>query len=210
MKIELLPLPFSRDALEPVITARTLDFHYGKHHAGYVDRLIAQLHDTPLMEKSLEEVVRISWKKGNMAVFNNAAQAWNHQFYWESLSPENQQPTSAIAALVERDFGGTRGVLEALNAAATNHFGSGWVWLVLDGDRLQVITTANADTPLINERLFPLLTIDVWEHAYYLDYQNDREGHVAAVAEKLLNWCAVNNRLQLFQADAATVKEETT
>src|SRR5690606_23903970 len=111
-----------------------------------------------------------------------------------------------IAALVERDFGGARGVVETLSAAASSHFGSGWVWLALDGDKLQVITTTNADTLLTNERLFPLLTIDVWEHAYYLDYQNDREGHVAAVAEKLLNWCAVNDRLQLSQADADTVK----
>lgn len=207
MSIKLPPLPFARDALEPVITARTVDFHYGKHHAGYIEKLVAQLHDTPLIDKPLEEVVRIAWKKGNMAIFNNAAQAWNHTFYWESLSPEHQQPTGAIAALLERDFGGTRGALEALCAAATGHFGSGWAWLVHDGEKLQVTTTANADTPLTNERLLPLLTIDVWEHAYYLDYQNDRKSHVAAIAEKLLNWRVANDRLQAHHTTAAALKE---
>ncbi len=193
--IPLPPLPFAPEALEPVISAQTMDFHYGKHHRGYVDKLNGQLPGTGLDQTSLPDIVRSAWKTGNQGVFNNAAQAWNHAFYWASLSPRASTPSGEIEARIVRDFGSTEQLLASLMDAAMAQFGSGWAWVVAEGERLKVVTTSNADSPLVHEDQLPLLTIDVWEHAYYLDYQNDRRRYLEAVATKLLNWDMAAERL---------------
>lgn len=174
MRIELPQLSYPLDALEPFISARTLSIHYGKHHRAYVDRTNALIGES---RASLEEIV--AGAAGNPAkkvLFNNAAQAWNHAFYWRSLRPTGGR--------VPREFAKWA---EALKTAANGHFGSGWVWLVRDGVDLKVVSTANADTPLVHGQV-PLLVIDVWEHAYYLDHQERRADYVAGVVDHLLNW----------------------
>ena len=171
----LLPLPYPDNALEPVISANTLGFHYGKHHKAYVDNLNKLIAGTDLADMSLEEVIAATagqTEKGG--IFNNAAQVWNHTFYWNSLSPKGGgEPPSSLKQKIKASFGGLDACKKELATAATTQFGSGWAWLVKDGDSLKVIKTSNADLPLI-KGLKPLLTIDVWEHAYYLDYQNRR------------------------------------
>ncbi|WP_206241628.1 superoxide dismutase [Novosphingobium terrae] len=190
----LPPLPFAQDALAPVISARTVDFHYNKHHAGYYTNLAKLVANTPLATASLEEVVLAS--AGNperRAIFNNAAQAWNHNLYWQSLSPKASTPSGGLAAAIARDFQ-TQTALEAeLSKAAVGQFGSGWAWLVLDGGRLKVVATSNAENPLASGAV-PLLVIDVWEHAYYLDEQNRRADYVEGVVHKLLNWDNASRR----------------
>jgi Fe-Mn family superoxide dismutase len=185
----LAPLPYADNALEPVISANTLSFHYGKHHKGYVDNLNRLLAGTEFAELSLEKVVMATVGQADKtAIFNNAAQAWNHGFYWRSLRANGGgEPPAALKRKIEAAFGGVDGCKKELAAAATSQFGSGWAWLVLDGDKLKVVKTSNADTPLTKGQK-PLLTIDVWEHAYYLDYQNRRADYVNAVLDKLLNW----------------------
>ena len=188
--IELEQLPYAENALAPVISARTVSFHYGKHHAGYVATLNKLIAGTPFEGLSLEEIVKQSWKEEKAVLFNNAAQAWNHAFYWMSLAPEGRGgvPEGAFAAAVARDFGGCDGLTKALAEAAVKRFGSGWAWLVAEGGRLSVLSTPNAETPLVRAGVTPLLTLDVWEHAYYLDWQNRRADYAAAVLGKLVNW----------------------
>ncbi|MEZ5549785.1 MAG: superoxide dismutase [Pseudomonadales bacterium] len=199
MTISPAPLPYTSDALDPCISARTLDLHYNKHYLGYIRNLKELIRDTQLAEGALPEIVRAAWKAGNLPVFNNAAQAWNHEFYFASLSPTSIVPTGPIGSLIERDFGTVERLLEVLTTSATAHFGSGWVWLVLDGGKLNVVSTANADSPLLYARQVPLLAIDVWEHAYYLDYQNERRRYIEAVTARLLNWNIANQRLSNSQ-----------
>lgn len=189
-EIVLEKLPYADTALEPVISAKTISFHYGKHHAGYVATLNKLIAGTPYAGLSLEEIVRKSAADGAAAVFNNAAQIWNHTFYWKSLAPAGTGggPTGAFAAAVTRDFGSADALIKALADAAVKRFGSGWAWLVSEKGKLSVISTPNAETPLTNPALTPLLTLDVWEHAYYLDWQNRRADYAAAVLGKLLNW----------------------
>lgn len=189
-EIVLEKLPYADTALEPVISAKTISFHYGKHHAGYVATLNKLIAGTPYAGLSLEEIVRKSAADGAAAVFNNAAQIWNHTFYWKSLAPAGTggDPTGAFAAAVTRDFGSADALVKALADAAVKRFGSGWAWLVSEKGKLSVISTPNAETPLTNPALTPLLTLDVWEHAYYLDWQNRRADYAAAVLGKLLNW----------------------
>jgi len=191
LEVHRLPaLPYPTDALEPVISAETLDFHHGKHQRAYVDKLNELIEGTPFASLSLESlIVQTTGKKEHSAIFDNAAQAWNHSFYWRSLTP-NAASYSIPASLMERikaDFGGLAALKNQLAKAAIEQFGSGWAWLVLDGAGLRVIRTANADNPL-PKQLKPLLTIDVWEHAYYLDYQNRRPDYAHAVVERLINW----------------------
>ena len=193
MPIELPDLPYPYEALEPVISARTLRTHHGKHHRAYVDKSNALLRGTDLSGHPLEAVVTQSARRAAgdpamRALFNNAAQAWNHAFYWSSLRPAGGQgPQGALADRLGAVFGEAAGFAEAFKSAATGHFGSGWAWLVLDGTTLKIVTTSNADTPIVHgER--PLLVIDVWEHAYYLDHQERRAAYVAGVVENLLNW----------------------
>ena len=185
----LPPLPYASNALEPVISARTLSFHYGKHHMDYIEKLNKLIAGTPLADLSLEALIlRTAGKVDNVAVFNNAAQAWNHDFYWKSLSPSGGgTPPADLHALVRSAFGDVEGLKKELVKAATDQFGSGWVWLVVDKGDLRVTRTGNGDDPLLTHQR-PLLAIDVWEHAYYLDVQNRRVEHVHAVLDKLINW----------------------
>ncbi|MDE2366127.1 MAG: superoxide dismutase [Betaproteobacteria bacterium] len=185
----LPPLPYADSALEPVISANTLGFHYGKHHKAYVDNLNKLIAGTALADMSLEQVIAASAGQADkVGIFNNAAQIWNHTFYWNSLSPKGGgEPPASLKQKIEASFGGLDACKKELATAATTQFGSGWAWLVKDGDSLKVIKTSNADLPLI-KGLKPLLTIDVWEHAYYLDYQNRRPDYVNAVLDKLINW----------------------
>jgi superoxide dismutase, Fe-Mn family len=185
----LPPLPWEENALEPVISARTIGFHYGKHHKGYVDNLNKLAAGTEYADLSLEQIITATAGQADKAaLFNNAAQVWNHSFYWQSLRPDGGgEPPAALKTKMEAAFGGLDGCKKELAAAATSQFGSGWAWLVLDGDQLKVAKTANAEMPL-TRGLRPLLTIDVWEHAYYLDYQNRRADYVKAVLDKLVNW----------------------
>jgi Fe-Mn family superoxide dismutase len=183
------PLPWAENALEPVISARTVGFHHGKHHRGYADNLAKLIAGTEFEAMDLPRIVAAAaGKPERAAVFNNAAQVWNHDFYWSSLSPKGGgDPPAALKARLEESFGSVDAFRKELAAAAVSQFGSGWAWLVLDGAKLRVEKTGNADTPLARGAK-PLLTIDVWEHAYYLDWQNRRADHVAAVIDKLLNW----------------------
>ena len=193
MTIDLPKLPYPHDALAPVISETTLRTHHGKHHRGYVDRVNALITDTPVASEPLEAVVKwaAGWKgnhKTAAAIFNSAAQAWNHEFYWKSLRPRGgPRPEGPLAALIASEFGSHDGLARAYIEAATGHFGSGWAWLVMEGTALKIITTSNADTPLVHGQA-PLLVIDVWEHAYYLDYQERRAAYVAAVVNELLDW----------------------
>ena len=185
----LLPLPYADNALAPVISANTIGFHYGKHHKAYVDNLNKLIAETEFAGLPLEKIIiATAGKADKTAIFNNAAQAWNHAFYWSSLKPNGGgQPPVALKQKIEASFGTLDTCKKELVTAATTQFGSGWAWLVLDGDALKVVKTGNADSPL-TKGMKPLLTIDVWEHAYYLDYQNRRADYVNAVFDKLVNW----------------------
>lgn len=182
-------LPYADNALEPVISANTLHFHYGKHHQAYVDNLNKLIAGTELAEMPLEKIIAATaGKPDKTAIFNNAAQTWNHTFYWHSLRPlGGGEPPALLKKKIEAVFGSLDACKKELAATAMAQFGSGWVWLAQDGDKLKVVKTGNADTPLTGG-LKPLLTIDVWEHAYYLDYQNRRADYVNAVLDKLSNW----------------------
>jgi Fe-Mn family superoxide dismutase len=184
----LPPLPYAEDALSPTISANTIGFHYGKHHQSYVNNLNTLVAGTPLADQPLEAVVKATANPDQAAIFNNAAQVWNHTFYWNSLRPKGGgKPSGALAELIDKSFGGFDPFKAEFAKAATSQFGSGWAWLVKDGDKLMVTKTGNADTPIAHGQQ-PLLTIDVWEHAYYLDYQNRRADYVAAVLDNLINW----------------------
>ena len=185
----LPPLPYVKNALDPVISANTLEFHYGKHHKGYVDTLNKLIAGTDFADLPLEKLIaETSGKADKAAIFNNAAQAWNHAFYWRSMRPNGGGvPPAALKHKIDASFGNLDACKKELAAAATTQFGSGWAWLVLAGDKLKVVKTANAETPL-TKGMTPLLTIDVWEHAYYLDFQNRRADYVDAVLDELINW----------------------
>lgn len=193
----LPPLPYAENALEPVISANTLGFHYGKHHKAYVDNLNKLVAGTEFAGLKLEKIItETAGKEGKTAIFNNAAQAWNHAFYWQSLSPKGGgQPPQALRQKIEASFGSVDACVKELAAAATTQFGSGWAWLVLDGDKLKAVKTGNADSPL-TKGLKPLLTIDVWEHAYYLDYQNRRPDYINALLYKLINWSFAEDNIK--------------
>lgn len=196
MAISLPELPFAKDALAPVISANTLDFHYGKHHKAYVDNLNKLIAGTDLEQKSLEDIIKIAAKDAaKSGIFNNAAQVWNHSFYWQCLKKAGGgTPTGKIAEKINATWGNYDKFVEELKNAGATQFGSGWAWLVLDSDQLKITKTANADTPLAHGQK-ALLTIDVWEHAYYLDYQNRRPDYLAAVIQSLINWDFVNANL---------------
>ncbi len=187
---ELPTLPFDKTSLSPYISAETLSFHHEKHQQAYVDNLNRLVQNTPFVSLSLEDII---FKTHNIeehkAIFNNAAQVWNHTFYWHSLTPPTLfSPPGTLTDLLEKDFGGYESFLEAFKKAALAQFGSGWAWLVLEDGHLKIVKTSNAETPLTDKNVTPLLTCDVWEHAYYLDYQNRRGDYVQAFLENLLNW----------------------
>jgi Fe-Mn family superoxide dismutase len=187
--IPLPPLPFDQGSLAPVISANTLNFHYGKHHKTYVETLNKLIVGTEFADMPLEKIVRAtSGQAAQTAIFNNAAQAWNHTFYWKSLKPRGGgEPPASLKSLMEASFGSVDQCKKELSKAAVAEFGSGWAWLVLDGEKLKILKTPDAETPITRESR-PLLTIDLWEHAYYLDYQNRRVDYVNALIEKLANW----------------------
>ena len=185
MAVELPALPYADDALDPHISERTISFHYGKHHAAYVNNLNGLIEGTALENASLEEIIAAAEPGG---MFNNAAQVWNHTFYWNSMSPSGGgDPSGDLAAAIDASFGGVDAFKEQFATSAKTNFGSGWTWLVKDGDGLAIMNTDDADTPLKHGKT-ALLTVDVWEHAYYLDYQNARPAYVETFVEKLLNW----------------------
>jgi len=196
MTISLPDLPYSRDDLAPYISENTLNFHYGKHHTAYVDNLNKLIEGTDLAGKSLEDIIdKVANDANNVAIFNNAAQVWNHTFYWKSMVPGGGgTPSGNIADKLQTDFGGYEKFAEQLKKAALAQFGSGWAWLVLNAGKLEVVKTSNADTPIAHG-LKPLMTVDVWEHAYYLDYQNRRGDYLNAFFNNLINWDFVNIQL---------------
>jgi superoxide dismutase, Fe-Mn family len=184
----LPPLPFVENALEPTISARTIQFHYGKHHQTYVTNLNKLIAGTSLSGMELEKIMLATANDAEKAgIFNNAAQVWNHTFYWQSLKPGGSVIPPPFLALIEKYFGSMENLKKEFSQAAVTQFGSGWAWLVKDKDALKIVKTANAQCPLTVGQT-PLLTIDVWEHAYYLDYQNRRADYVTAVLDKLINW----------------------
>lgn len=189
MAITLPPLPFAYDALEPHMSARTLEFHHDKHHRAYVDKTNELVASTDLEGADLETIVRHASDTGDDKLFNQAGQAWNHGFLWQSLRPEGGAgPSGELAERIESDFDGLDGFGEAFKTEAVAHFASGWAWLVLAGDTLEVISTHDADSALVHPGKVPLLVLDLWEHAYYLDYQNERPKFVDSFLESLINW----------------------
>ena len=185
MAFELPELPYARDALAPHISEETLDYHYGKHHASYVDKLNAAIEGTDDADKSLEDII----KSASGGLFNNAAQVWNHTFYWNSLSPRGGgEPEGALADAINSAFGSVDGFKEKFTESAKGNFGSGWTWLVQKADgSLDIVNTDDAETPITEDGVTPLLTCDVWEHAYYIDYRNARPKYLEAFWN-LVNW----------------------
>jgi len=190
-------LPYSQDALAPIISAQTLSFHYGKHHNTYVTNLNNLVTSKPYADMSLEEVIKKSFTvDSDRPIFNNAAQVWNHNFYWDSLTPKSMEPSSKLKDLIKDSFGNFENFKKEFSQAAVSQFGSGWAWLIYENGKLKITKTSNAETPLTTNAK-ALLTIDVWEHAYYLDYQNRRADYVNAVIDKLLNWEFAQKNLDL-------------
>lgn len=188
MTIQLPDLPYALDALEPHISRRTLEFHYGKHHQGYVNKLNAAIASTDYAGDSLERIVIEAHRASDKAVFNNAAQVWNHAFLWNSMTPDGPiEPSGPLADVIKENFGDLDGFRANFRKSALGQFGSGWTWLVASSNGLDIVSTGNAETP-ITSGLTPLLTLDVWEHAYYLDYQNQRDAYVDTYLNKLINW----------------------
>lgn len=189
MTFKMIELPYEKNALEPYISAQTFDYHYGKHYKTYVDNLNKLIENTEFATMSLEEIIKNTYAKPEYtAIFNNAAQTWNHEFFWKSMRPNGGgEPKSELKQKIETSFGTVEKFKEEFKTAAITQFGSGWAWLVEDNGTLKVIKTSNADTPIAHN-LKPILTIDVWEHAYYLDYQNKRADFVDEYIKNLLNW----------------------
>lgn len=195
MSVIQAPLPYETTALEPHMSARTFEFHYGKHHKAYVDNTNAAIKGTPLEKADLETIIKSAKESGDKKLFNNAAQAWNHDFFWQSMTPKSGEPTGKLAEWLKRDFGGVDQFKEKFKAEAVGHFASGWAWLVLENGKLKVTSFHDADTPIVHG-VVPLLTADVWEHAYYLDYQNARASFLDAFLNKLANWKGANEKLE--------------
>ena len=197
MAITLPALPYEANALEPYITANTLSFHHGKHHQTYVTNLNNLIQGGELADKTLEEIIlAVANEPEKIGIFNNAAQVWNHTFYWNSMKKGGGgAPTGAIASKINEDFGSYEAFVDAFKNAGLTQFGSGWAWLVLDGGKLKITKTANADTPMAHGQK-AILTVDVWEHAYYLDYQNRRADYLDLFLKHLVNWDFANANLK--------------
>ena len=203
MPFSLPDLPYAKDAFGDLISAETFDFHHGKHHNAYVTKtneLIAS--DDALKGAKLSAVIAAAKDKGDKPLFNNSAQIWNHSFYWHCLSPEKQAPTGRLKTMIDDAFGSQTELVKAMKAEAVGHFASGWAWLILDKDTLKITSLHDADTPLVHN-MTPLLTIDVWEHAYYIDYRNARPDYVTALLENAINWEFVAQNLDGKGADQA-------
>jgi Fe-Mn family superoxide dismutase len=197
MPIAFPDLPYPKDALEPVISARTLEFHYGKHHKAYVDNANKMIAGTLFENEDPETIIKKTFRDQNkVGIFNNTAQAWNHTFFWKCMKKGGgKQPTGEVAERIKTDFGGYEVFAEEFKNAGTTQFGAGWAWLILDSGRLKVIKTPNAENPIAGGKK-PLLVVDVWEHAYYLDYQNRRPEFLSAFIDNLINWDFVNANLR--------------
>jgi Fe-Mn family superoxide dismutase len=197
MPFQLPELPYAKDALAPHMSAETLEFHHGKHHKAYVTKTNELIEkEASLSGASLIEVVRQAKSAGNGKLFNNSAQLWNHSFFWQCLAPAGgQQPSGRLAELIQDGFGGTENLLQKLQEEAVNHFSNGWAWLVLDRDQLKIISLHDADTPLVHEGMQPLFTLDIWEHAYYIDYRNERPRFASTVLANIVNWDFVAQNL---------------
>ena len=196
MSISLPALPFPKNSLEPFISAKTLEFHHDKHHNGYVQNANKLIAGTDYEKMDSEEIIqKTAGDTSSASIFNNVSQAWNHAFYWQCLMPKGGgKPSGAIDRKIKQDFGSYEKFMEEFKSAASTQFGSGWAWLVIDNDRLEVMKTGNADSP-VARGMKPLLTIDVWEHAYYLDYQNRRPDYINTFINKLINWEFVSSLL---------------
>ncbi|TVP65092.1 MAG: superoxide dismutase [Leptolyngbya sp. LCM1.Bin17] len=203
MAYQLPNLPYAYDALEPHISARTLEFHHDKHHAKYVDKYNSMAADAGMADKSIEAVIKAAYSNPELTgLHNNAAQAWNHSFYWNCMAANGGgAPTGELADKIKADFGSFDQFKQAFKAAGTGQFGSGWAWLVLDGGSLKVVSTLNANNPIVTGQI-PLLTMDVWEHAYYLDYQNGRANYVDTFLDNLVNWSFVASQLEAAKQTA--------
>jgi Fe-Mn family superoxide dismutase len=196
MTFLLQPLPWPKDALGPHMSAETLDCHHGRHHRFYLDKVNRKVSGTPLAANSLVGIVHAARLQDDEALFNSAAQAWNHNFFWLGLAPPTgRRPTGELAARIRRDFGSTDNLLARLTDAAAGHFSNGWAWLVLDGDVMRIRCLHDADTPIVHAGTIPLLAIDVWEHAYYLDYRNARADFVRNLLLHLVDWTFVARNL---------------
>ena len=193
----ILPdLPFDRQALGAHMSAETLDFHHGKHHRAYIDKTNEMAAEKGLEGASLVELIRSAGESGDQGLFDNSAQAWNHGFFWQCLAPpDGQRPTGRLAEMIDDAFGSADDMLEKLKEEAVGHFASGWAWLVLDRDSLKIVSLHDADTPVTRDAMKPLLTLDVWEHAYYVDYRNDRGAYADAVLDNIVNWEFVASNL---------------
>lgn len=196
MSIQLPELPFEKNALAPTISQQTIEFHYGKHHQAYVTNTNKLIEGTDLADQDLETIIKKAAKDPSMTgLFNNAAQVWNHSFYWACMKPGGGgAPSGPIAERITASFGSYEKFAEAFKNAGVTQFGSGWAWLILKDNRLEIMKTSNADTPIAHG-VKPLLTVDVWEHAYYLDYQNRRPDYLSAFLDRLVNWDFVNAQL---------------
>ena len=207
MAFKLPELPYARDALAPHISAETLDFHHGKHHAAYVKKANAMLAEKGGDGHALSEVIRQAHADADRKLFNNAAQIWNHSFFWQCLAPaEGQQPDGKLKQMIETSFGDAETMLRKLEEEAVNHFSNGWAWLVLNRGELEIVSLHDADTPLVHDGMIPLFTLDVWEHAYYIDYRNERPKFVSAVLANIINWEFVARNLD-GQGDARADQE---
>jgi Fe-Mn family superoxide dismutase len=197
MPFQLPELPYAKDALAPVMSAETLDFHWGKHHKAYVTKTNELIADhQELSGASLVQVIREAQRAGNAKLFNNSAQLWNHSFFWQCLAPaQGQRPTGKLEHLINDAFGNADAMLEKFQQEAVNHFASGWAWLVLDHGNLRITSLHDADTPAAHDGMVPLFTLDVWEHAYYIDYRNERPKFASAVLQNIVNWDFVGQNL---------------
>ena len=210
MAFTLPDLPFDRNALAPHMSGETLDFHHGKHHKAYVDKTNGLLAAAGLENASLLDVIKKAKEKGDKKLFNNSAQIWNHSFFWQCLAPAGSTEISGeLKTMVERDFGSTNAMLEKLAAESADHFASGWGWLVLDGSKLKITSLHDADTPAVHD-LVPLLTLDVWEHAYYIDYRNERPKFLKSVLDNIVNWDFVSQNLDGKGLDRADQEQKAT
>ena len=197
MTFQLPELPYAKDALAPHVSAETLEFHHGKHHRAYVNKTNELLeNDRELRGASLVQVVREASRSGESKLFNNSAQLWNHSFFWQCLAPaEGQKPSGKLAHLIDDAFSSADQMLEQLQAEAVNHFSNGWAWLVLDRGALRITSLHDADTPIVHDGMVPLFTLDVWEHAYYIDYRNERPRFATSVLHNIVNWEFVGENL---------------
>ena len=205
MPFQLPELPYAKDALAPVMSAETLEFHWGKHHRAYVTKTNELLGDLPnLSGAALTDVVREARSSGNNKLFNNSAQLWNHSFFWQCLAPsQGQKPSGRLAQMIQDSFGSEEQLLQKLQEEAVNHFSNGWAWLVLDRDQLKITSLHDADTPIAHDGMQPLFTLDVWEHAYYIDYRNARPKFAEAVLGNIVNWDFVATNLDGRGAERA-------